>query len=165
MIWSNLLSFLHIPRCHCLSLLPTLLALVLDSTLEDGAAEHSLTLLLGVLPPSKNLSCLDNAVHPTRGRRSRLSLFNMSSTSPRKSIDSLASATSTPSLSQYSNQFESPRIPSHKSPLRRGSTASSIASIGGILDSPSHHHGSISESGQNGMSGLIWELLFACSLR
>ncbi|RJE24323.1 GARP complex component [Aspergillus sclerotialis] len=79
----------------------------------------------------------------------------MSSASPRKSIDSLASASSTPSLSQHSNQFESPRIPSHKSPLRRGSTASSIASIGGILDSPSHHHGSIAESGQNAISTLL----------
>lgn len=87
----------------------------------------------------------------------------MSSLSPRKSIDSLASGTSTPSLSQYSNQIESPHGPPQKYPLRRGSAASSAASIGGILDSPSHRHGSIAESGQNGMSencsGLVLWLL------
>ena len=74
----------------------------------------------------------------------------MSSATPRKSIDSLASGASTPSLSQFSlNQIESPRTSTQRYPLRRGSTASSIASIGGILD-PSHRHGSIAESGQNG---------------
>jgi hypothetical protein len=74
----------------------------------------------------------------------------MSPASPRKSVDSLASGASTPSLSQYSlNQLESPRVPAQRYPLRRGSTASSIASIGGILDSSSRH-GSIAESGQNG---------------
>lgn len=82
----------------------------------------------------------------------------MSSMSPRKSIDSLASGTSTPSLSQFSlSQIESPRAPPQKYPLRRGSTASSIASIasiGGVLDS-SQHHGSIAESGQNGAASLI----------
>ncbi|RHZ57227.1 vacuolar protein sorting-associated protein 54 [Aspergillus thermomutatus] len=79
----------------------------------------------------------------------------MSSMSPRKSIDSLASGTSTPSLSQFSlNQIESPRVPPQKYPLRRGSTASSIASIGGVLD-PSQHHGSIAESGQNAISTLL----------
>ncbi|KAL3477686.1 Vps54-domain-containing protein [Aspergillus californicus] len=76
-------------------------------------------------------------------------------TSPRKSIDSLASGASTPSLSQYSfNQLESPRAPPQRYPLRRGSTASSIASIGGILDS-SHRHGAIAESGQNAISTLL----------
>ncbi|KAE8162781.1 Vps54-like protein-domain-containing protein [Aspergillus tamarii] len=79
----------------------------------------------------------------------------MSSASPRKSIDSLASRASTPSLSQYSlNQLESPRVPPQRYPLRRGSTASSIASIGGILDS-SARHGSIAESGQNAISTLL----------
>ncbi|KAF7586695.1 hypothetical protein BBP40_008484 [Aspergillus hancockii] len=79
----------------------------------------------------------------------------MSSASPRKSVDSLASGASTPSLSQYSlNQLESPRVPSQRYPLRRGSTASSIASIGGILDSSSRH-GSIAESGQNAISTLL----------
>ncbi|RAQ52520.1 GARP complex component (Vps54) [Aspergillus flavus] len=79
----------------------------------------------------------------------------MSSASPRKSIDSLASGASTPSLSQYSfNQLESPRVPPQRYPLRRGSTASSIASIGGILDS-SNRHGSIAESGQNAISTLL----------
>lgn len=87
-----------------------------------------------------------------RGRRTRPVLsLDMSTVSPRKSIDSLASGTSAQSASQFSNQLESPRAPPQKYPLRRGSTASSIASIGGILDSPSHHHGSIAESGQNGM--------------
>lgn len=75
--------------------------------------------------------------------------------SPRKSIDSLASGASTPSLSQYSfNQVESPRVPPQRYPLRRGSTASSIVSIGGILDSSSRH-GSIAESGQNAISTLL----------
>ncbi|EAW14854.1 vacuolar protein sorting-associated protein 54 [Aspergillus clavatus NRRL 1] len=79
----------------------------------------------------------------------------MSSMSPRKSIDSLASGTSTPSLSQFSlSQIESPRAPPQRSLLRRGSTASSIVSIGGILDS-SQHHGSIAESGQNAISTLL----------
>ncbi|KAB8234816.1 vacuolar protein sorting-associated protein 54 [Aspergillus alliaceus] len=79
----------------------------------------------------------------------------MSSASPRKSIDSLASGASTPSLSQYSlNQLESPRVPPQRYPLRRGSTASSIVSIGGILDS-SGRHGSIAESGQNAISTLL----------
>ncbi|RAH67419.1 GARP complex component [Aspergillus aculeatinus CBS 121060] len=79
----------------------------------------------------------------------------MSSASPRKSIDSLASGASTPSLSQFSfTQIESPRISSQRYPLRRGSTASSIASIGGILD-PSSRHGSIAESGQNAISTLL----------
>ncbi|CAK44375.1 hypothetical protein CBS115989_9045 [Aspergillus niger] len=79
----------------------------------------------------------------------------MSSATPRKSIDSLASGASTPSLSQFSlNQIESPRAPTQRYPLRRGSTASSIASIGGILD-PSHRHGSIAESGQNAISTLL----------
>ncbi|KAL4926130.1 vacuolar protein sorting-associated protein 54 [Aspergillus undulatus] len=77
------------------------------------------------------------------------------STSPRKSIDSLASGASTPSLSQYSfNQIESPRASSQKYPLRRGSTASSIVSIGGVLD-PSNRHGAIAESGQNAISTLL----------
>ncbi|KAL2863254.1 vacuolar protein sorting-associated protein 54 [Aspergillus lucknowensis] len=77
------------------------------------------------------------------------------SVSPRKSIDSLASGASTPSLSQYSfNQIESPRVPAQRYPLRRGSTASSIVSIGGILDS-SNRHGAIAESGQNAISTLL----------
>ncbi|KAL4867071.1 hypothetical protein BDV12DRAFT_171910 [Aspergillus spectabilis] len=77
------------------------------------------------------------------------------SASPRKSIDSLASGASTPSLSQYSfNQLESPRIPSQRYPLRRGSTASSVVSIGGILDS-ANRHGAIAESGQNAISTLL----------
>ncbi|RDW92797.1 vacuolar protein sorting-associated protein 54 [Aspergillus mulundensis] len=77
------------------------------------------------------------------------------SASPRKSIDSLASGASTPSLSHYSfNQIESPRGSSHRYPLRRGSTASSIVSIGGVLD-PSNRHGAIAESGQNAISTLL----------
>ncbi|PWY80439.1 GARP complex component [Aspergillus sclerotioniger CBS 115572] len=79
----------------------------------------------------------------------------MSSATPRKSIDSLASGASTPSLSQFSlSQIESPRASTQRFPLRRGSTASSIASIGGILD-PSYRHGSIAESGQNAISTLL----------
>lgn len=75
----------------------------------------------------------------------------MSSASPRKSVDSLASGLSTPSLSQFSlNQIDSPRAPPQRYPLRRGSTASSLASIGGILDS-AHPHEPIAEAGQNGL--------------
>ncbi|CAG8900364.1 unnamed protein product [Penicillium egyptiacum] len=82
----------------------------------------------------------------------------MSSTSPRKSIDSLASGVSSPSISYSTSQLESPRVAPQRFPLRRGSTASSIVSIGGVLDS-SHYHGSISESvaesGQNAISTLL----------
>ncbi|KAL1963964.1 hypothetical protein VTN77DRAFT_7639 [Rasamsonia byssochlamydoides] len=80
----------------------------------------------------------------------------MTGASPRKSIDSLASATSTPSVSQNSfTQHESPRLaPSQRYLPRRSSTASSIVSIGGILDT-SQHHGSIAESGQNAISTLL----------
>ncbi|KAJ5089029.1 Vacuolar protein sorting-associated protein 54 [Penicillium argentinense] len=79
----------------------------------------------------------------------------MTPTSPRKSIDSLASASSTPPISHYSTtQLEFPRVPPQRNPLRRGSTASSIVSIGGILDT-SQHHGSIAESGQNAISTLL----------
>ncbi|GAD92035.1 GARP complex component (Vps54), putative [Paecilomyces variotii No. 5] len=80
----------------------------------------------------------------------------MSSVSPRKSTDSLASATSIPSVSQFSfAQNESPRVPpSQRFSPRRGSTASSIVSIGGILDF-SQHHASIAESGQNAISTLL----------
>ncbi|KAF9246703.1 hypothetical protein DTO006G1_8066 [Penicillium roqueforti] len=82
----------------------------------------------------------------------------MSSTSPRKSIDSLASGVSSPSISYSTSQLGSPRVAPQRFPLRRGSTASSIVSIGGVLDS-SHYHGSISESvaesGQNAISTLL----------
>ncbi|KAJ5165566.1 Vacuolar protein sorting-associated protein 54 [Penicillium coprophilum] len=78
----------------------------------------------------------------------------MSSTSPRKSIDSLASGISSPSVSYSTSQLESPRAAPQRFPLRRGSTASSIVSIGGVLDS-SHYHGSIAESGQNAISTLL----------
>ncbi|EED17768.1 GARP complex component (Vps54), putative [Talaromyces stipitatus ATCC 10500] len=66
--------------------------------------------------------------------------------SPRKSIDSLASVTSIPSLQQFSqNTYDSPRIaPAQRLPQRRSSTASSLVSIGGILDS-STHRSSIAE--------------------
>ncbi|KGO63536.1 Vacuolar protein sorting-associated protein 54 [Penicillium italicum] len=82
----------------------------------------------------------------------------MSTTSPRKSIDSLASVVSSPSVSYSTSQLESPRVAPQRFPLRRGSTASSIVSIGGVLES-SHYHGSISESvaesGQNAISTLL----------
>ncbi|KAI2793520.1 hypothetical protein POX_a00100 [Penicillium oxalicum] len=79
----------------------------------------------------------------------------MAPTSPRKSIDSLASVASTPSLSQFSlSQLESPRAAPQRYPLRRGSTASSVVSIGGILDT-SQNYGSIAESDQNAISTLL----------
>ena len=75
---------------------------------------------------------------------------NMSPASPRKSSESVRSGTSTPSISHYSlSQLESPREPPRKYALRRGSTASSIVTIGSILDS-SFQHGTIAESGNNG---------------
>ncbi|CAI7601429.1 unnamed protein product [Penicillium glandicola] len=78
----------------------------------------------------------------------------MSSTSPRKSIDSLASGVSSPSISYSTSQLESPRVAPQRFPLRRESTASSIVSIGGVLDS-SNYRGSIAESGQNAISTLL----------
>ncbi|KAJ5563021.1 Vacuolar protein sorting-associated protein 54 [Penicillium sp. DV-2018c] len=78
----------------------------------------------------------------------------MSSNGQRKSIDSLASGVSSPSISYSASQLGSPRVPPQRFPLRRGSTASSIVSIGGVLDS-SHHHGSIAECGQNAISTLL----------
>ncbi|EKV10854.1 GARP complex component (Vps54), putative [Penicillium digitatum] len=82
----------------------------------------------------------------------------MSTTSPRKSIDSLASGVSSPSVSFSTSQLESPRLAPQRFPLRKGSVASSIVSIGGVLES-SYYHGSISESvaesGQNAISTLL----------
>ncbi|KAK2763158.1 hypothetical protein FQN54_009794 [Arachnomyces sp. PD_36] len=74
--------------------------------------------------------------------------------SPRKSVDSLNSVASVPSLSQRTPNYESPRIPSRRYAPRRGSTASSVLSLGGPLD-PSQSRGSIAESGQNAISTLL----------
>lgn len=79
-----------------------------------------------------------------------LTTNNMSPASPRKSSESVRSGISTPSISHYSlSQLESPREPPRKYALRRGSTASSIVTIGSVLDS-SFQHGAIAESGHNG---------------
>ena len=80
--------------------------------------------------------------------------------SPRKSIDSLASVTSTPSLQHLAqNTYEPPRIVSNQRiPQRRSSTASSFVSIGGILDS-SAHRSSITELGQNGELNFVRPVL------
>ncbi|OXV09025.1 hypothetical protein Egran_03211 [Elaphomyces granulatus] len=78
----------------------------------------------------------------------------MTSATPRKSVDSLASATSGASLSYFPlMQHESPRA-TQRLLSRRQSTASSIVSIGGILDT-SQHHASVAESGQNAISTLL----------
>ncbi|KAI9834519.1 MAG: hypothetical protein M1819_002895 [Sarea resinae] len=83
----------------------------------------------------------------------------MSSPPPRTSSDSLGSSFSTTQLDQYPfPQYESPQRPtsSGRYQLRRGSTASSITSIGGVLDSSAHGRTlPIRESAQNAISTLL----------
>jgi vacuolar protein sorting-associated protein 54 len=87
----------------------------------------------------------------------------MASSTPRLSVDSLSPISPTPSRTEY----PFPRLIQNGSgnvaevltvcrpgsngryQPRRGSTASSIHSIGGTLDTASHWHG-VSESSQNG---------------
>lgn len=86
---------------------------------------------------------------------------NEMASSPRKSIDSLASVASTPSLQRLAqNTYDSPRTtPSQRIPQRRSSTASSLVSIGGILDS-STDRSSIAELGQNGELSMTFTVRF-----
>lgn len=80
--------------------------------------------------------------------------LDMSSAASRRSIDTAESPRQTPP----SNQYPFPQIDSAKRPglggrydTRRGSTASSITSIGSIMDSSMHDGASsIAESGSNG---------------
>ncbi|KAG9234688.1 Vps54-like protein-domain-containing protein [Amylocarpus encephaloides] len=81
----------------------------------------------------------------------------MASPTPRQSMDSLS-----PTSPQYRNEYPFPRpSSSHRYQPRRGSTASSIHSIGGsihsiggTLDTASNWHG-LSESSQNAISTLL----------
>ncbi|KAK0130165.1 hypothetical protein ONS96_000688 [Cadophora gregata f. sp. sojae] len=75
----------------------------------------------------------------------------MASPAPRYSIDSLSPASPTPSRGEY--PFPRPGASGRYQP-RRGSTASSIHSIGGALDTASHWHG-LNESSQNAISTLL----------
>ncbi|KAH7310321.1 Vps54-like protein-domain-containing protein [Rhexocercosporidium sp. MPI-PUGE-AT-0058] len=75
----------------------------------------------------------------------------MASPAPRYSIDSLSPISPTPSRSEY--PFPRPGSSGRFQP-RRGSTASSIHSIGGTLDTGSHRHG-LNESSQNAISTLL----------
>jgi hypothetical protein len=80
----------------------------------------------------------------------------MSSPSPRRSVDSFESL---PSPSSQRSQFPFPQHDWTQRPSstgryqpRRGSTASSIHSVGGVLDTSSQGRmGSVRESGQNGI--------------
>ncbi|KAF4636225.1 hypothetical protein G7Y89_g1868 [Cudoniella acicularis] len=75
----------------------------------------------------------------------------MSSPFPRHSVDSLSP--NSPSFSRHEYPFPRPGSSGRYHP-RRGSTTSSIHSIGGTLDTASHWHG-VSESGQNAISTLL----------
>ncbi|MCJ1304888.1 hypothetical protein MMC08_007701, partial [Hypocenomyce scalaris] len=83
----------------------------------------------------------------------------MSSPAPRRSTDTIESPRSITSSNQYSfAQYDSPQRPVSKGYYsnRRGSAASSIASIGGVLDTSSQGRGkSIAESGDNAISTLL----------
>ena len=80
----------------------------------------------------------------------------MSSPTPRRSIDNTVSPRTTPSTSQYPfPHYDSPPRPGSSSRYdsRRASVASSITSIGGILESASQARGnSVAEVGKNGKS-------------
>lgn len=99
------------------------------------------------------LSCSSNT-----GRRQALfsfgpaQNFEMAPGSPRMSVDSLASGVSVPSSSHYPlSPIDSSRGHHQKHLLqRRGSTASSITSVGGILGNASYPHEPIAEASQNG---------------
>lgn len=75
----------------------------------------------------------------------------MAFSAPRHSVDSLSPISPTPSRSEY--PFPRPGSSGRYQP-RRGSTANSIHSIGGTLDTASHWHG-LNESGQNAISTLL----------
>ncbi|CZT49537.1 related to VPS54-subunit of VP51-54 complex, required for protein sorting at the yeast late Golgi [Rhynchosporium secalis] len=75
----------------------------------------------------------------------------MASSAPRFSIDSLSPT----SPSNSRGEYPFPRPSSNgRFQLRRGSTASSIHSIGGVLDTSSHWH-DLKESSQNAISTLL----------
>ena len=90
----------------------------------------------------------------------------MASSTPRLSADSLSPISPPPSRNEYPFPRSVPRVPvwkdgrdadggrpgsSGRYQPRRESTASSIHSIGGSLDTSTHWHG-LNESGQNGKS-------------
>jgi hypothetical protein len=80
--------------------------------------------------------------------------IRMSSPTPRQSGDTFASPISASTPREFpfpQHSFSQRPSSSHqRHPSRRGSTASSITSIGGMLDASQPRTGSIAESGQNG---------------
>ncbi|KKY14085.1 putative garp complex component [Phaeomoniella chlamydospora] len=82
----------------------------------------------------------------------------MSSTPGRDSIDAITSPSTYSTASQYPFPHTgTPTKPSssHKRNLRRGSTASSIRSVGGILDTGPSSGISVAETGRNAISTLL----------
>ena len=77
----------------------------------------------------------------------------MFSPADRRSADNIASPVASPSSSQYST-VDTPQRPgsSGRYGKRRGSAASSITSIGGVLDTVPQVDPSIAEVGNNGLS-------------
>ncbi|TVY91965.1 Vacuolar protein sorting-associated protein [Lachnellula willkommii] len=79
----------------------------------------------------------------------------MASLTPRHSVDVDSFSSSSPNLSRSEYPFPRPgSSSSNRYQPRRGSTASSIHSIGGTLDTASNWHG-LTESGQNAISTLL----------
>jgi len=96
----------------------------------------------------------------------------MASSAPRHSVDSVSPVSPTPSRNEYpfprsviQRGWEMAGVltlwrpgSSNRYQPRRGSTASSIHSIGGTLDTASHWHG-LSESSQNGRHSKLSEII------
>ncbi|KAG0646473.1 Vacuolar sorting-associated chloroplastic [Hyphodiscus hymeniophilus] len=81
----------------------------------------------------------------------------MASWNSRQSVDSLSPVSPSPSRSEHPlrNEYPFPRPGSSgRYRPRRGSTTSSIHSVGGSLDTSTHWHG-LNESGQNAISTLL----------
>ena len=90
----------------------------------------------------------------------------MSSSNPRQSVDNHRSPVTSPSsIFQFPfPQNESPQRPDSSGRYRhtrgRGSTASSITSIGGVLDTATQSRDSIAEAGNNGLCNSVWCFVF-----
>lgn len=83
----------------------------------------------------------------------------MSSPAPRRSVDNHGSPFTSPAASQYPfPQIETPQRPGTGGRFnrRRGSTSSSITSIGGILDTAAAGSDSIAEAGNNGSFSALY---------
>ncbi|KAK4691191.1 vacuolar protein sorting-associated protein 54, partial [Lecanoromycetidae sp. Uapishka_2] len=82
----------------------------------------------------------------------------MSSPAPRRSVDKFESPFTSPASNQYPfPQTGSPQSPesSRRHGRRRGSTASSITSIGGILDTAIQNRDTIAEASNNAIASLL----------